>query len=331
MSDLEGGVVSIYDLIVPGGKQINPHAEAAEAVAHQEGAALGIDLPHSHEYATMSAYLFPHAATDRLMAIILLNNILFYVDDMFSSLRYSPTDRRNEALRTYRQCIRVFRGDNTPRAGDRLGAAFLRLRTVMLQMAPEAAMKRLPDSLERHLAATLTPRSSIATGRRMDMNHYIQVRKHDCGMGVVINLIEFSEGMSLDDTVWANPLVARCRDELILLGGLMNDIFSYDKEVREGQPFNLVCVLMEHAGCDENAALRRAISMVNEVSVKFLAHLKHPALVELVKTEPDLRHYLCGLHDQASASFHWQMDTNRYRSPQSPFPELRALLQREFE
>ena len=102
--------------------------------------------------------------------------------------------------------------------------------------------------------------------------------------------------------------------------------FSFHKEVvRERDCFNLINMIMEHKSLGFENALHEAVKIVNTSTRRFV-DLERQWLQQNHATDAVVREYIEGLKDIMAAAWHWQISTNRYRSPDSPFPELRELL-----
>src|SRR5690606_9756520 len=99
---------TLSDIIVVNDLKRNVHAPQAEYDASCISDELGIKLDNFDDYNTMSAYLFPDASYDQLLAIIMLNNLLFYIDDLWDRNDDDVVDditRRN----AFEDIIQIFR------------------------------------------------------------------------------------------------------------------------------------------------------------------------------------------------------------------------------
>src|SRR5437763_14561204 len=103
----------------------------------------------------------------------------------------------------------------------------------------------------------------------------------------------------------------------------MNDIFSYYKEiVIEQSRFNLVNLIQENTGVGLKEAVEEAIARVNACTIEFL-ELETRIPYWSDKINFTVKKYIEALKRQLSACWYWQIHTSRYRSPCSPFRELR--------
>ncbi len=327
---------SLSDLEVIGPVQIHPQAEEAERRIEQYCHQLGIHLPHFDEYTTMSSYLFPHASLERLVVIDVLTNLLYYIDDIYSMNR--GEDERGDApdsatmLRIFTNCLAIL-DNGTLKDGEAVDMTEPLYRTMkalhddMRRLAPDVWRKRLVASLEDHFRHSLLPVDAIMTNGFLNLEKYVYVREHDSGMHPTIDLLELGLDIFIPDEIRRHPVLDTLRVCTMRIGGLMNDIFSYHKEVvKLRSHFNLIVVFMQSENLDFDEAVDRAVEFVNGFTRTFLEYEQKLPDFGDAKLNHDVRLYVQGLRDQIIATYHWQMSTNRYRSADSPFPELRHML-----
>src|SRR5207244_3467918 len=100
---------------------------------------------------------------------------------------------------------------------------------------------------------------------------------------------------------------------------LTNDIFSYEKEARAGDPLNLVHLLMHHHGCTLDDAVARAAAVHNDVVTHF-----DDVAAAVERRSPALRVYVEGHRRWMRGAFDWQMQAHRYRPELSAAPSVQA-------
>jgi hypothetical protein len=156
---------------------------------------------------------------------------------------------------------------------------------------------------------------------------YINLRILDAGMHPMIDTVEFAQGIILPDLVIESEYLRGMREYVARLGSLLNDIFSYTKEIIEtNSRFNLICVLEDYYGYSFEDAVQRTVDIVNDEVEAFNAKARNIPSWGDKNIDKDVALYVKGLKDQINACWHWQMSTNRYRSDKSPFPELRTQI-----
>ena len=146
-------------------------------------------------------------------------------------------------------------------------------------------------------------------------------------MYLAIHLTEYCYGCYLTPELMKRvPSLQKAIDMCNDIGGLSNDIFSYPKESHS--KLNLVnsfLVLGQCTGLQE--AIQAAIGYVNQ------CHKDYDAAIEGVHLEVQslaandravVLKFVDGLHAILSASYHWQMVTQRYRHPDHILKDLRT-------
>lgn len=323
---LQQKLLTLSDLLVIAPVQINPQAEEAERIIEDYCRKLGIWLPHFQEYTTMSSYLFPRASVERLVAIDIFTNLLYFIDDVFDRNKPSQVGEI-EMRKVFENCVAAMQYGIVPEDDHMLYATCLELHRQFAALNSQAWIDRLTDSLLQHFKATTYSIDDILKLGGDAVTQYIAIRELDSGMRPTMSLIELAYGIYLPDEVLNHTVIRRLTLRTARVGGLMNDIFSYEKEVLAlGSRFNLIAVLMESQHLSFDEAVHVAVGMLNEFIAGFLEMENELPTWDDPKTNRLVQQFVEGLKDQIIATWHWQMSTNRYRSPNSPFPELRTLL-----
>jgi hypothetical protein len=66
------------------------------------------------------------------------------------------------------------------------------------------------------------------------------------------------------------------------------------------------------------------VSYLSRLATEFVELEKMVPAYQDAQLNSDVAHYVEGIRDLIIACWHWQWTTNRYRSPNSPFPELQT-------
>jgi hypothetical protein len=322
--------LTLSDITVLAPRQVNPLADISRDISAEYCEMLGIKPANYSQYTTMSAYLFPRTDLDRLVTIDILNNMLFYIDDYSTSEKVREKNRDDVEMRkVFVTCIDILRTGNTPPKAHRLYAPSMVLHERIQQFSSPALAVRLADSLEDHLVSITKSLMAIMNGSTPDVEGYILMRERDSGMYPTVDLVEFAYGIYIPEEVRQHPVIRRMILAVVRFCSLLNDMFSYHKEViLRQQRFNLVNVLMETRRLSFEEAVDETVRMINQEVSDFLdCEAKLPDLsFGDPELDRDVRLYAQGMRDQLIAGWHWQTMTNRYRSPESPFPELREML-----
>jgi len=310
--------------------RVNPQARIAENIIEHECRQLGIWLPQLQDYTTMSGYLFPTASLQRLVTLGMYNNFLFFVDDQFDRHAKEGVDIEQEiAMRkVFDNCTRILLSGILPDDNNILYEVCQQLRTRFLNHTTEAWLQRLVQSNLAHLKASTYTIDDILNSNEDIVEGYINLRILDSGMHPTMDSLEFARGIILPNNVIKSRYIQQLRRAVAKIGALSNDIFSYTKEIiGTNSRFNLVCVLEDYGDCRTfQEAVVDAVKIVNDAIDDFYTLTNETPPWNDKQIEADVGEYIEGLRDQVIACWHWQISTNRYRSPNSPFPELRTLI-----
>ncbi len=319
--------LTLSDLRIIAPMQVHPDASTADRIVEDLCTRLGIMRPNYREYTTMSAYLFPRTSVERLVAVNLLMNLLYYIDDVYDRHRAFGNEDTVRVMQVFQQAIAAFQTGATPTLSDPIINVCLELHHHFGALTSQAWLARLIGSLTSHLTSSLVDAETVKHNGRLSINQYLTLRDHDSGMQPTIDIIEFAANIYLPDSLLQHAYLQRMRTATARIGGLMNDLFSYAKEVVAlGSEFNLISVMMDDLGCTLDEAIDYAIDLLNTYIKDFEVAEKEMPLWMNPEHNTMVREYVRGLRDQVIASWHWQLSTNRYRSPLSPFPELRKML-----
>jgi len=146
-----------------------------------------------------------------------------------------------------------------------------------------------------------------------------------------VSMIEYSQGNYLDWPLLGRLGIAQEFRELgttvSLIGALMNDLFSFEKEVIDnGSDSNLLAIIVLN---NFRMELREAMSVATTIVRNLLAEYGRctESLFENIDglAEADLRagllRYMEGIRKCVQTCWLWQVDTKRYKRPGSIWKE----------
>jgi hypothetical protein len=307
-------------------QHIHPFKEDIEEGINEICARLNIRLPHYDEYDNMTCYVYPSSPRDRVITIGLILNMMFYIDDTFEAGHGQDIDTRHLA-RVVETCIKTIYTGQQPDEDLPLYKVALELHERLWKKTNPEWFQRLVSSLKDYMKSEVVVDSTLDSSGEIDIDKFVQVREIDSGAWVVFHLIEFANDRYLTEDLFANDYMQDMMHLSAQIAALSNDLFSYEKEYHlpKGH-FNLISVLMEKEQLSFEDAVTRAIDHINVLLIRFK---------EMYCNMPDfgdrsLNHaaysYGQGLWYVVSAMWHWQLATNRYRTPNSRFLELREML-----
>ncbi len=156
--------------------------------------------------------------------------------------------------------------------------------------------------------------ASRAEGVVFDFDTYLAVRRGSVYATPCYPIIEHSLGIELPpDLAASNEL-----EQLHLLVTdcmlLINDLYSFPKEARQGDLVNAVSILCIHHGLELQHAVDRVCELLHESESMFLANSR-TLLVRHPELQQSLRPYLEALGYYMSGLLYWARLTSRYHGP----------------
>jgi hypothetical protein len=184
----------------------------------------------------------------------------------------------------------------------------------------ETFFKRYTSDLYQHMLHTLQPVDYKT------VPEYIESRIYFGGMYPTMGMIEYVNDVYLSPLSFEHcAALKKVIGDCALIGVLSNDLISYHKEKHSDQNL-LNAYLKTNLASDLDEAIQMGITHVNQSYESFLANYD---LVQkqIADFSADDKHtittYLKGLNKLNAASYHWQMSTHRYRSPDNIFEDLK--------
>lgn len=339
------------------------HAREAEravldAAAEEWGMDRAAFAPYNRVGVWFSSFVFPSATTPARLAAVCTHQSLFaLLDDLcFDAAGIDPapfglppavTARGSPAVAAlFRGIDAAFRSAGTsptpglPRTVARAAAdAGARLRAlggpawhahcadavddfVQSCIALQADMEGEGDT--DRAGTPPPPRASVR-----DLRAYARMRCRNSAVLHVCHLMEVACDAVLPNEARAHPTVRGLTALCVRMVALVNDVFSYHKDVvHEGSAFNVLKVLMDVEGVPFPRAVRRAVGIVRASAREFAAleAALGAARWEWPAAAAAAARYVRCLRECVVGNYHFHNGINRYRSPDSPFPELSTFL-----
>ena len=317
------GLADIKEIDNP---RINPRAEESQVIAKKICQEAGIHLDTFDSYNTMSAYLYPEASVERLVGIIVIMNFLYYVDDVYERHARTEGDHSQEAYlhQVFDNCARIMLTGKMPEHIHTLYESCLATYKIVRPLTNAEWLGEFIIKTLQHLKSTTDGVYEIADDTENIVENYIKLRGFDSGMYPAIHLIEFANNFYLPPEIRDHPYIREMEDATANVGGLMNDIFSYEKEVIQyNSQFNLIAMFEHYHNLSFKDAVHESVMVVNRNTDNFLERERN--IPDFGDDERNLiaARYVRGLRYQINATWHWQKATDRYYSTNSPHPELR--------
>lgn len=310
------------------------HAAALQKSVQAFGESHGIWLKHAAHYITCALYLFPTAHIYRMYPVLQNCAIDFYLNDtmgreVFPHLSAAGQAEASAIVQLMADCEACLQPSDLHPVVE----ANRQMLLDMQRTSPAAWFNEFLRLYAYHIEVTHRDCNTGGVGKIPTVAEYIDDRCHISGMHHTIAMIEYSEGQFLDWHWLENAGIARPLQRLryvtAAIGCLMNDLFSFEKEVIDNDSdSNLLMVIALN---DPSLSLRDVIlqsaAMVRDLLLEFLEG------VELIRTRSYallpadaaaidvLENHLSGLERCVQASWIWQVHTPRYKRAHSIWQE----------
>lgn len=157
------------------------------------------------------------------------------------------------------------------------------------------------------------------------LDSYTRARSQNFGGELLTMLVELSNDAILPDSIRKHPTVQGLSNAALVHSSFVNDLFSYPREaIEEDNPRNLLKVLMDSEGLSLAEASWRSVDLVNSnMGILLELETQLPEEWEVEPWGPSVHRYVEGLKAFMSGNIHFCASSDRYRHPESVFPELR--------
>ncbi|ALG15446.1 terpene synthase family protein [Kibdelosporangium phytohabitans] len=325
---------TLPDFYMPYPARLNPHLEATRAHTMTWAKDMGmLDAPKPDggvvwdedalarmDYGLMCAYTHPDCDGPTLDLITDWYVWVFFFDDHFlEQFKYS---RDLSGARAYLDQLERFmtrEGQTPPQPSNpaEAGLADLWARTVPAMSA--GWRERFITSTHNLMIESMWELNNINIGRIANPIEYIQMRRRVGGAPWSANLVEYASAAEVPDRF------ARTRQYEVLTDAfsdavhLRNDLFSYQREVREeGENSNAVLVFEKFFGI----GTQDAAEMVNDLLTSRVQQFENTALTELPAVllteqaspgeQTRFGGYIKGLQDWQAGGHEWHARSSRY-------------------
>ncbi|WP_224243906.1 family 2 encapsulin nanocompartment cargo protein terpene cyclase [Hyalangium gracile] len=322
------------DFYVPWPARLNPHLEGArthsKAWARQMGIIdppkdSGIPLIWSEakfdamDYALLCAYTHPEAPGPELDLITDWYVWVFYFDDHFLELYKKTRDR--VGAKKYLDGLPAFMPVDLSPPPEPQNPVERGLIDLWARTVPTKSLewrKRFFESTKALLEESTWELSNISEHRVSNPIEYIEMRRKVGGAPWSADLVEHAVFVEVPDRVAASRPMRVLKDTFSDAVHLRNDLFSYERELEEGELANCVLVLEKFLG----VPTQRAADLTNEILTSRLHQFENTVLTELPMLfaefglnpveQAQVLTYVRGLQDWQSGGHEWHMRSSRY-------------------
>ncbi|MYW05836.1 terpene cyclase [Streptomyces sp. SID3343] len=272
------------------------------------------------------ARTYPYAAADDQYMLMNWFSLAFLVNYQFDVAAPEHPDRVAEIAR---ELITIpFREPGTP--PDITSPITLAWAEVWAWMCDGTSVmwqNRFAANWARFLAAHATEVRASASGEVPDLDVYRVMRRNTIGIPHSLDAIERSRRFEVPAQIQAHPLMRRLREAATDTIAYMNDIHSFERAERRGDPHNLVVVLRHRLGCSRDIAVREATRMTYEQLDTFMTLQAYMPQIceELGLGGPDrtaVEMSVEGMRNWIRGNYDWGLNSGRYAAPQAALDRL---------
>ncbi len=205
---------------------------------------------------------------------------------------------------------------------DPMKRACADLHRRLLAVAPAGWMARFGERVDQLFEAFTWEASVRRAGVIPSLGVYLPMREVTVGLHVEFAIGELACGAELGPRGRHHPAVVALARRASNIVGWCNDIYTYEKELGQGEGTNLVAVLAAKEGLSLGRAVTRAIARHDDEVRAFMAlSCELPSLGE--GEDEALRRYVAMLRCWVRGHLDWGRETGRYdaaRTARAPSP-----------
>jgi len=308
-------------------RDYRPHPQMEQLVRDiiDFGKTAGILLPNAEHYLTCALYLFPDASPEKILTIARNYAVDFYLNDTMGR-EYRSTSEERQRLNEIRQrLLEHTDGLNADEATTAAERANLDVLAELARTSPDYWFESFLSLYLKHLSVAHKSYDCISLGYIPSIPEYIAIRADISGMPHTVSMIEYSQGNYLDWPLLESlGLAVPLRDlgtTVSLIGALMNDLFSFEKEVIDNRSdSNLVAIIVLN---NFRMELREAISVATRIVRGLLAEYATTlgSIEDKMGQVPGGHRYLDGIRKCVQTCWLWQVETKRYKRERSIWKE----------
>lgn len=315
----------------------SPHAAAARTAAlawAQENGLLTLQpgdpgshvwtrpLMEGYDLALCAAGIAPDATAEELVESTLWLAWGTYADDYYTAVFAKSRDLAGAKAMADRLKARMSGGD--PGAGvpaPAIERSFADLWDRTVAFLPHDKLARYREAVGVMLDGWVWEVANHAADRIPDPVDYIEMRRATFGSDLTLDLARLAHD-AVPEEIYRSGPVQSLENSAVDFACLMNDLFSYQKEVEfEGEVHNAVLVVEKFFGCDYPTAVGVVADLMNQRMRQFQHVVAHelPILYRDFDLRPEVRAemdaYVDDLRNWMSGILHWHKSVRRYDEP----------------
>ncbi|GGK89549.1 germacradienol/geosmin synthase [Sphaerisporangium melleum] len=325
---------TLPDFYMPYPARLNPHVERARLHSTAWARDMGmLDTPRPGgglvwdeaalarmDYALMCAYTHPDCDGATLDLITDWYVWVFFFDDHFLELFKHSRDLAGAKAHLDRlELFMTAEGDTPPEPANPAEAGLKDLWARTVPAMSPAWRRRFTTSTHNLMVESMWELDNIERGRVANPIEYIQMRRRVGGAPWSADLVEYAARAEIPAHLAGTRPMQVLSDTFADAVHLRNDLFSYQREVREeGENSNAVLVLERFFRC----STQEAAELVNDLLTSRLQQFETTALTEVpallaeraapAHEQAAVTAYVKGLQDWQSGGHEWHARSSRY-------------------
>lgn len=317
----------------------HPYSRQLKRVAQEFCERYDIWLENAEHYVTCAIYLFPTANLYRMNNILKNCTVDFFLNDTMGRevfVHLSPKEQLRSNQIRQRIGSMEFPFQSLP-GEHSIETANAEMMLDIYNTSPAHWFQEFKKMYNYHIDVTHLDCNTDSLGHVPTVEEYIEMRGHISGMHHTIQLIEYSDGQFLDwewmEAAGIKSDMQRLQYVTAAIGCLMNDLFSFEKEVIDNaSDSNLLMILaLNNPGLPLEEIIMQSAGIVQAFLLEFAllvtrvrnrSYQQLPAAAEMVDK---LDAHIGGLERCVQASWMWQVYTKRYKRPNSIWKETQLI------
>jgi hypothetical protein len=268
---------------------------------------------HQAKLAWLVARIFPAMMTRGLQLTADWTVLGCLLDDHIEKLGTA-----NDVTAYLQHLLGLFRGDLAGSFKDPFAAGMIDLRERAETLGPSNHVTHVADRMGELFAGFVTEARNRERLQIPDVASYMQLREITIGLQVMSAMAELLEEFSLPDRLGEHPALRKLTTHASNIVGWANDLFTFEKEISQGEIHNLVLVLMTERRLTMAKARAEVVALHDHEVHSFLAQLAR--LPSFGIAEAGVQRYVAMLTCWIRGHLDWAHETGRYR----PFDEPAA-------
>ncbi|BBH52070.1 terpene synthase family protein [Fluviispira sanaruensis] len=257
------------------------------------------------------SYAYPNASFEMLTLFSDWINWIFLADDEYDEqlLGQDPI-KISKVLEAYFNIICFKEAEYN----NKITIALKNLMARLKEKSNPRWLAQYQKSMEHYFEGCLKESFYRAAKEVPNLNDYLKLRLLSVGMYSFFDMIELTMSEELPQYFKISPEYFLFRDMASNVCGWANDIYSFPKEFRHGEPCNLLTALMSHEMIPFEKAFEKTVDLHNQ-EVNHFIELEKKVIAEIIdeKEIQIVQEWIDGLKNWMVGAWCWTLESGRYQ------------------